>query len=71
MARYNIALASLLASKAIAAEVSINPNGAIDRSLFSKVNLHIHHIHFVFPSMNLLANNFVASPSYSNLRSQA
>lgn len=37
MARYNIALASLLASKAIAAEVSINPNGAIDRSLFSKI----------------------------------
>eukprot|EP00986_Skeletonema_menzelii_P002778 scaffold790_cov149-Skeletonema_menzelii.AAC.23 len=37
MARYNIALATLLASKAYASEVSIDPNGAIDRSLFSKI----------------------------------
>jgi hypothetical protein len=44
MARYNIALAALLASKAFAAEVSINSDGAMDRSLFSKVR-HLGFAH--------------------------
>lgn len=51
MARYNIALAALLASKAIAAEVSINPDGAMDRSLFSQVRyLGFAHMDLMFSS---------------------
>ena len=58
MARYTIALATLLASNAYASEVSIDPNGAIDRSLFSKVrvihlDLYIHEIVFhVYESLS-------------------
>jgi hypothetical protein len=39
MVRYTVALASLLASKAIATDVSIDMNGAIERSrsLFTRV----------------------------------
>lgn len=67
MARYNIALATLLASKAIASEVTIDSNGAVDRSLFSKVRvklLKFAHHEIVFPSctcVNLLAHELVAS----------
>jgi len=47
MVRYTVALASLLASKAIATDVSIDLNGAIERSrsLFTQVR-HLSSLRF-------------------------
>jgi hypothetical protein len=69
MARYNIALAALLASKAFAAEVSINSDGAMDRSLFSKVR-HLGFAHALSSLVFVLLIDVRCFSFSHNIRSQ-